>query len=127
MLKPLLPDETKINTTSDDIRLRSNFNSNKTIKLTKFRFLQKIRLYSITPRSIERSPAGYFQKIAGTYKSEKTINLNGIVKFLFKWHCISDSIVAGVRKPNLFNFALHKPPGQEVHKERRIPLPQKCK
>ena len=127
MLKPLLPDETKINTTSDDIRLRSNFNSNKTIKLTKFRFLQKIRLYSITPRSIERSPAGYFQNIAGTYKSEKTININGFDKCLLKWHCISDSILTGVPKPILFSFALHKPPGQEVYKERRIKLPLKCK
>ena len=35
MLKSLLPDDVKVNFTIDDIRLRSNLTTNKTIRFTK--------------------------------------------------------------------------------------------
>ena len=38
MLKSLLPKEVKVNITIDDIRLKSNLTTNKTIKFTKKSF-----------------------------------------------------------------------------------------
>ena len=52
MLKSLLPGKVKVNNTIDDIRLKSNLATNKTIKFTeKLFFLHNIRFYSITLRS----------------------------------------------------------------------------
>ena len=38
MLKSLLPEEVKVNVTTDDIRLKSNLTTNKTIRFTKKSF-----------------------------------------------------------------------------------------
>ena len=42
MLKNLLPKEVKVNITIDDIRLKSNLNTNKLIRFTKRSFLYTI-------------------------------------------------------------------------------------
>ena len=42
MLRNLLPKEVKVNITIDDIRLKSNLNTNKTIRFTKRSFLYTI-------------------------------------------------------------------------------------
>ena len=60
--------------------------------------------------------------IAGSYKSDKAINITGIDKIHLKCDCIKGSIVNGVREPILFSFALSSPPGYKIYKEPRIQL-----
>ena len=60
--------------------------------------------------------------IAGSYKSDKPINITGIDKVHLKADCIQGSIVNGVREPILYSFALSSPPGHEIIKEPRIKL-----
>ena len=58
--------------------------------------------------------------IAGSYKSDRPINITGIDKFHLKCDCIQGSIVNGFREPILFSFALSSPPGHKINKEPRI-------
>ena len=60
--------------------------------------------------------------IAGTNKSDKTVNITGIVKIHLECDCIDVSVVNGIRRPVLYNFALSSPPGHIIHKEPRIKL-----
>ena len=60
--------------------------------------------------------------IAGSYKSDKPINITGIDKIHIKSDCIQGSIVNGVRKPILYSFSLSSPPGHKIYKEPRIKL-----
>ena len=60
--------------------------------------------------------------IAGSYKSDKPINITGIDKIHLKCDCIQGSIVNGVREPILFSFALSSPPGHKTYKEPRVKL-----
>ena len=60
--------------------------------------------------------------IAGSYKSDKPINITGIDKVHLKCDCIQGSIVNGVREPILFSFALSSPPGHKLYKEPRVKL-----
>ena len=60
--------------------------------------------------------------IAGSYTSDKPINITGIDKIHLKCDCINGSIVNGVRGPILYSFALSSPPGHKIYKEPRIKL-----
>ena len=60
--------------------------------------------------------------IAGSYKSDKPINITGIDKIHLKCDCIQGSIVNGIREPILYSFALSSPPGHKIYKETRIKL-----
>ena len=51
MLKSLLPNEVKENTTIDDIRLRANLTANKTVRFT-------TKLYSYTVLGFTQSHSG---------------------------------------------------------------------
>ena len=51
-------------------------------------------------------PKRYIQKRAGSYTSEKPINIASIDEVHLKCDCINRSIVNGVRDPILFSFAL---------------------
>ena len=42
---------------------------------------------------------GFYQLIAGSYESEKPINITGIDKVLFKCDCVDGSIMNGTREP----------------------------
>ena len=53
---------------------------------------------------------GFYQMIAGSYKSEKPINITSIDKVHLKCDCINGSIVNGARETILYFFALAKPP-----------------
>ena len=65
---------------------------------------------------------GFYQLIAGSYKSDKPINISGIDKIDLKCNCLNGSIVNGVREPILYSFALFSPPGHKIYKEPRIKL-----
>ena len=60
--------------------------------------------------------------IAGSYKSDRPINITGIDKILLKCDCIQGSIVNGIREPILYSFALSSPPGHKIYKEPRVKL-----
>ena len=52
--------------------------------------------------------------IAGSYKSDKPINITGVDKVHLKCDCIQGSIMNCTREPILHFFALDQPPGQEI-------------
>ena len=60
--------------------------------------------------------------IAGSYKSERPINITGIDKVHLKCNVVDGSIVNGVREPILYSFALDQPPGHKIYKEPKVKL-----
>ena len=60
--------------------------------------------------------------IAGSYKSDKPINITEIDKIQLKCDCINGSIVNGVSELILYPFALSSAPGYKRYKEPRIKL-----
>ena len=126
-LKHILPDNVKLSVTIDDIRIKSNLKSNETLIFTK-----KSSFYTILGFTQSRSfPLddidGFYQLIAGSYKSDKPINVTGVDKIHLKCDCIQGSIVNGKREPILYSFALPSPPGHKIYKEPRIKLFKKIK
>ena len=63
--------------------------------------------------------------IAGSFESDKPINITGIDKCHLKADCIQGSIVNGKREPVLYSFSLSSPPGHKIHKEPRVKLLKK--
>ena len=121
-LKRILPDNVKVNITIDDIRLKSNLKTNQTLI-----FPEKSFFYTFLGFTQSRSYPlddidGFYQIIAGSYKSDKPINITGIDKIHLKCDCIQGSIVNGIREPILYSFAFSSPPGHKVYKEPRVKL-----
>ena len=121
-LKHILPDNMKINITIDDIRLKSNLKINQILI-----FSEKSFFYTILGFTQSRSYPlddidGFYQLIAGSYKSDEPINITGIDKIHLKYDCIQGSIVNGVREPILYSFVLSSPPGHKTFKEPRVKL-----
>ena len=65
---------------------------------------------------------GIYQLIAGSYKSDRPINITGVDKNQLKCDCIQGSIVNGIRGPILYSLALSSPPGRKIYKEPRMKL-----
>ena len=121
-LEYILPDNVKVNITIDDIRLKSNLKINQTLIFT-----EKSLFYTILGFTRSRSYplddiAGFYQLIAGLYKSDRPINITGIDKIHLKCDCIQGSIVNGIREPILYSFALSSPPGYKMYKEPRVKI-----
>ena len=121
-LKYILTDDVKVNITIDDIRLKSNLKSNQTLIFTEKSFFYTILGFNRSRSYPLDEIDGFYQLIAGSYKSDKPINITGIHKILLKCDCIEGSIVNGIREPILYSFALSSPPGQKIYKEPRIKL-----
>ena len=60
--------------------------------------------------------------IAGSYKSDKPINITGIDKVHLKCDCINGSIVNGTRETIFYCFVPSSPPGYKLYKEPRVKL-----
>ena len=121
-LKFILPDNVKVDITIDDIKLKSNLNTNQTLIFTEKSFFYTI-LGFIESKSYPLDDIDrHYQKIAGSYKSDRPINITGIDKIHLKCDCIQGSIVNGVREPILYSFALSSPPGHKIYKEPRVKL-----
>ena len=121
-LKHILLNTVKVNITIDDIRLKSNLKTNQTLI-----FSEKSFFYTILGFTQSRSYPlddidGFYQLIAGSYISDKPLNITGIDKIHLKCDCIQGSIVNGKREPFLFSFGLSSPPGHKIYKEPRIKL-----
>ena len=121
-LKYILPDVVKVNITIDDIRLKSNLKINQTLIFTEKSFFYTnigfTQSHSFPLDDID----GFYQLIAGSYKSDRPINITGIDEVHLKRDCIQGSIINGVRESILYSFALSSPPGHKIYKEPRVKL-----
>ena len=79
-LKSLLPADAKANFKFDGIRLRWNITKNKAIKFPKKSFFYTLLGFLQNHSGVVGDVEGFVQLIAGTYKSDKPINLTGIDK-----------------------------------------------
>ena len=121
-LNHILPNNVKVNITVDDIRLKSNLKINQTLIFTeKSFFLYNFRFSQSRSYPLDDID-GFYQLIAGSYKSNRPINITGIDKIHLKCDCIQGSIVNGIREPILYSFALSSPPGHKIYKEPRVKL-----
>ena len=121
-LKYSFPDIVKVSVTIDDIRLKSNLKTNQTSIFPKKSFFYTI-LGSTRSLSYPLDDiGGFYQLIAGSYKSDKPVNITGIDKVHLTCDCIQGTIVNCVREPILYSFALSSPPGHKIYKEPRIKL-----
>ena len=118
-LKPILPDNVKVSVTIDDVRLKSNLKTNQTLIFTEKSFFSSI-LGFIRSRSYPLDDIdGFYQLIAGSYKSDRPIKITGIDKIHLKFDCIQGSIVNCIREPILYSYALSSPPGHKIYKNPR--------
>ena len=121
-LKYILPDNVKVSITIDDVRLKSNLKINQTLIFTEKSFFYKILGFTRSHCYPLDDIDGFYQIIAGSYRSEKPMNITGIDKIHLKCDCIQGSILNGIREPILYSFALSSPPGHKIYKEPRVKL-----
>ena len=126
-LNHILPNNVKVNFTIDDIRLKTNLNTNQTLIFTERSFFYTILGFTQSRSYPLDDIDSHYQIIAGSYKSDKPINITGIDKIHLKCDCIQGSIVNGKREPILYSFALSSPPGHKIYKEPRVKLFKKIK
>ena len=124
-LRYFLPDNVKVSVTIDDVRLKSNLKNNQTLIFTEKSFFYTILGFTRSRSYPLDDIDGFYQLIAGLYKSDKPINLSGIDKVHLKCDCIEGSIVNGVREPILHFLALSSHPGHKIYKEPRVKLFEK--
>ena len=120
--KFILPDNVKVNVTIDDVRLKSNLKINQTLIFTEKSFFYTILGFTRSRSYPLDDIDGFYQLIAGSYKSDKPINISGIDKIHLKCDCIQGSIMDGIREPILYSFALSSPPGFKIREEPRVKL-----
>ena len=121
-LKYILPDNVKLTVSIDDIRLKSNLKINQILIFTEKSFFYTILGFTQSRSYPLEDIDGHYQLIAGSYKSDRPINITGIDKIHLKCDCIQGSIVNGIREPILYSFALSSPPGHRIFKEPRVKL-----
>ena len=121
-LKHILPNNVKVSITIDDIRLKSNLKIKQTLIFTEKSFFYTILGFTQSHSYPLDDIDGFYQLIAGSYKSDKPINITGIDEINLKCDCIQGSIVNGKREPILYSFGLSSPPGHKIYKEPRAKL-----
>ena len=121
-LKNILPDNVKVSVTIDDVRLKSNLKTNQTLIFTEKSFFYTILGFTQSRSYPLDDIDGFYQLIAGSYRSDRPINITGLDKIHLKCECSQGSIVNGVREPILYSFALSSPPGHKIYKEPRVRL-----
>ena len=115
----------KISVTIDERKNISNLEINQTLIFTKKSFFHTLIGFTQSHFYPLHDIDGFYQLIAGSYKSDKPIKITGIDKVHSKCDCIDGSIMNGIREPILYSFALDQPPGYKIYKEPRINLFQK--
>ena len=120
--KCLLPDNMEVSVTIDDVRFKSNLKINQTSIFTEISFFYTILGFTRSNSYPLNDIEGFYQKIGGSYKSDRPNIITGIDKVHLKCDCINGSIVNGIREPIFYIFALSPPPGPERYKEPRIKL-----
>ena len=113
-LKHILPANVKVSITIDDIRLKSNLKINQTLIFTNKSFFYTVLGFTQSHQGPLNDIEGFYQILAGSYKSDKPINTTGIDKIHLNCDCIQGSIVNGIREPILYSFPLSSPPGHTI-------------
>ena len=121
-LKNILPDNVKISVTIDERKYKTNLKINQTLIFTNKSFFYTILGFTQSHSYPLNDIDGFYQLIAGSYESDKPINITGIDKVHLKCDCIDGSIVNGIREPILYSFALDQPPGHTIYKEPKVKL-----
>ena len=106
MFKSLLPKEVKVDITIDDIRLKSNLTTDKTIMFTKKSFFYKNLSFTQSHSKELANIDGLIQLIPSNYKSDRPIKNTGIDKVHLRCYCADGAVVNGTRQPILYTFAL---------------------
>ena len=112
----------KLSVTNDDVRLKCNLKTNRTIIFTENSFFYTILCFTRSQFYPLDDIDGFYQMIAGSHKIDKPINITGIDKVHLKCDCINGSFVKCVREPILYSFGLSSLPGHKILKEPRIKL-----
>ena len=81
-LKHILPDDVKVDITIDDIRLKSILKINQTLRFTRKSFFYTILGFTQSHQGPLNDIEGFYQILAGSYKSDKPISLLESVKFI---------------------------------------------
>ena len=81
-LKDNLPDNVKVKVTIDDINLKSNLKTTQTLIFTEKSFFYTTLGFTRSRSYPLDDIDGFHQFIAGSYKSDKPINITGIDKIL---------------------------------------------
>ena len=79
-LKYILPDNVQVSVTIDDIRLKANLKINQTLIFTENSFFYTILGFTRSRSYPLDDIEGFYQLIAGSYKSDIPINITGIDK-----------------------------------------------
>ena len=110
----------KISVTIDGARLKSNIKFNQTLIITEKSIFNTILGFTLSRSYPLDEIDGFYQLIAGSYKSDRPIHITGIDKVHLKCDSLQGSIVNGIREPIFCNFALSSPPARRIFKEPRI-------
>ena len=121
-LKINLPDNVKVSVTIEDVRLKSNLKIVRTLIFTEKSIFYIILGFTRSCSYPLDDIDGLYQLIAGSYKSDRPINITGIDKVHLKCNVVVGSIVNGTREPILYSFALSSPPGHKIYKEPKVKL-----
>ena len=121
-LKNILPNNIKIDITIDERKYKTDLKINQTLIFTNKSFFYTILGFTQSHFYPLDDLEGFYQLIAGLYKSDRPINITGIDKVHLKCDCIDGSIVNGVREPILYSLALDQPPGHKIYKEPKVKL-----
>ena len=103
-----------MNITIDDIRLKSNLTTIKTIRFTERSFFYKILGFTQSHSGELADIPGFFQLLPGSYKSNRPIKKTGINKTHLKCDCVDGSVVNGVLEPIFYSFALSSHAGHKI-------------
>ena len=112
----------KISVTIDEKKCKTFLKINQTLIFTNESFFYTILGFTQSHSYPLDDIDGFYQLIAGSYESEKPINITGIDKVHLKCDFIVGSIMNGTREPILYSFALDQPPGHKIYKEPKVKL-----
>ena len=121
-LKNILPNNVKINVSIDKRKYKTDLKINQTLIFTNKSFFYTILVFTRSHSFPLEDIEGFYQLIAGLYKSERPINITGIDKVHLKCDCIDGSVMNGTREPILYSFSLDQPPGHKIYKEPKVKL-----
>ena len=113
-LKNILPNNVKIDITIDERKYKADLKINQTLIFTNKSFFYTILGFTQSHSYPLDDIEGFYQLIAGLYKSERPINITGIDKVHLKCDCVDGSIMNGTREPILYSFSLDQPPGHKI-------------
>ena len=109
----------EISVTLDEKIYKSKLKINQTLRFTDQRFFYNIMGFTRSHFYPLYDIDGIYQLIAGSYKSDKPINITGLDKVHLKCDCIDGGIMKGTREPILYSFSTDHLPNHEIRKRTK--------